>query len=363
MTEASHATDSVVVRELRSVDESAWTEFVNRRDEANLYHTPIWRDVIVEVFGHRPAYLVAMRGTEVRGILPMFVIKFPWLPSAFGTKLISLPYDVGSGGALAVDDTSYQALVRHAIALGRELDVDYLELRCRDERRHLDSLGLVHTAPVLISEMRLDGETSVWAGIAEDHRKAIRKAANRGVTVREATSLADFEEFDRIYLRIFRDFGTPPYGGNYFPALWRMLQPSGAVRLLLAFVGTRCVGGLLLFRWEKHLISKFAACLPDAVASRAYAALYWRAIQLGLELGCTSLNWGSSSRDQVGLLEFKERWGAQTRPAAFYALPIRRGIPPIERYYDSAGWTRRLWRQIPVGATRLGGGILNRWFC
>jgi hypothetical protein len=280
-----------------------------------------------------------------------------------GSKLISLPYDIGSGGALAVDDVAERAMVARSIAIARERRVNYLELRCGTERQALASLGMRRSEPVVISEMNLDGDAIVWARVAEDHRKAIRKAQTRGITVREAVSLADYRAFHQVYLRVFRDFGTPPYGDRYFPALWRRLQPSGAVRLLLAYAGTRCMGGLLLFCWGQNLVSKFAACLPEAVPLRAYAALYWRAIELGLALGCRQLSWGTSSPDQSGLIEFKERWGAQSRPAVVYDLAVRGRVPPIESFYDSTHWTRRLWRRLPLNATRAGGAALNRWFC
>ncbi len=348
-----------IVREMRGADSDSWNDFVARRPEANLYHTLLWREVIEEVFGHEPVYLMAEREGRVCGALPMFLIKAPLL----GSKLISLPYDIGSGGAVADDDGAERAMVEYAVWLARERRVNYLELRYGSERPALQSLGLRHGEPVLISEMTLDGESAVRKRVSEDHLKAVRKAERRGVVVREAGSLADYRMFYQIYLRVFRAFGTPPYGAWYFPVLWRRLQPSGAVRLLLAEAESRCVGGLLLFCWGRNLVSKFAACLPEAVPLRAYSALYWRAIQLGLEQGYQRLSWGSSSRDQSGLIEFKERWGAQTRPAVFYSLPVRGRVPEIERYYSSEGLARQVWRRLPLSVTQWGGPALNQWFC
>jgi hypothetical protein len=347
------------VRELREADAARWTDFVTRHPNANLYHTLEWRDVIKEVFGHQPVYLLAERDTGLCGILPMFLVKAPLL----GSKLISLPYDIGSGGALAVDEDAERAMVERAMAVAREMRINYLELRYGSERRALTTLGLEQSEPVLITEMELDNEPSVWARVKENHRKEIRIAEKRGVVIREAESLADYQAFYEVYLKVFRGFGTPPYGSDYFPTLWRRLKPSGAARLLLACISDRCVGGLLLFCWGKSMVNKFAACLPEAVPLRTYVALYWRAIQLGLGAGYRHLSWGSSSRDQKGLIEFKERWGAETRPAVFYDLPVRRAVPSIERYYSSEGLTRRIWRKFPLSITRTAGGALNRWFC
>jgi FemAB-related protein (PEP-CTERM system-associated) len=348
-----------VVRELGETETEGWTKFVTAHPEANLYHTLVWRDVVREAFGHQPIYLLCEQRGAVCGVLPMFLVKFPLV----GSKLISMPYDIGSGGALAVDEASECALVKQAMALAYELQVNYLELRYASQRPVIESLGLQCSEPVLISDMELDTEAQVWARLEKDHRKAIRQAENRGVTIREANSPEDFYGFYQVYLRVFRDFGTPPYGANYFSTLWQRLHASKMVRLLLAYIDQRCVGGLLLFCWGKNLVSKFAVCLPEAVPLRAYVALYWRAIQLGLELGYRRLSWGTSSRDQSGLIEFKERWGASSRPAVFYNLPMKGNVPRIEKYYDSGGLARRLWRMLPLSTTRVVGGFLNRWFC
>jgi hypothetical protein len=348
-------TSTPVVREISG----DWTQFLGAHPDANLYHTPIWRDTLTEVFGHRSMYLAAEREGKISGILPLYLVKAPLV----GSKLISIPYDIGSGGALALDEASERSLVERAIAIARERKVNYLELRYGQPRDFLESMGFQKSEPVLISEMELGQEEETWLKAEKDHRKAVQKAAKRGIEVREAVTLEDFREFERVQLQVFRDFGTPPYGSNYFPTLWRKLHGPGHVKVLLSYVDGACVGGLVLFGWGTNLVSKFAACLPHAVPLRAYAALYWRAIQLGIALGYKRMSWGTSSRDQTGLIEFKERWGAVTRPAVLYSLPVNGRVPDISKYYDSTGLERRVWRKLPLPLTQLGGGILSRWFC
>jgi len=110
-------------------------------------------------------------------------------------------------------------------------------------------------------------------------------------------------------------------------------------------------------------VSKFAACLPEAVPLRAYAALYGSTIDLALEARVRRLSWGTSATHQTGLIDFKRRWGAVGRPAALYAHPVRKVPPSVERYYDETGLERRLWKKLPVGLTPFAGGLLSRWFC
>jgi hypothetical protein len=289
----------------------------------------------------------------------MFLIKFPMV----GSKLISIPYDAASGGVLTTDQASERFLIEHAATLAQKLQVNYLQLRYGSERMELEELGLQSDYPVIVSEMELNSESTVWSRVAKHHRRAIKTAKKKGVTVREVTGFKEFIDFYNVYLRIFRNFGTPPYGGTYFPTLWRRFSPSGSARLLAAYIENQFIGGMLLFGWGSNLIMKFVACLPEAVPMRAYAALYWRAIQLGLQTGYQRLSWGTSSRDQIGLIKFKERWGAQSHPVGHYSLSIRGRVPPLERYYDSEGITRRMWRFQPLWTTRVLGGLLNRWFC
>jgi FemAB-related protein (PEP-CTERM system-associated) len=350
---------SPVVTPLDGRLEPGWTAFLEAHPGATFYHTLAWRDFLADVFGHTPRYLVAERNGEVAGVLPLFEVSMPLL----GRKLISLPYDMGSGGALTSDDGTERALVSAAVDLARERRVSFLELRHGSDRPALDGLGLRTQAPVFISDMPLDGEANVKARISSDHRKAVRKAESRGVRVRQAESAQDYAAFYDVYLRVFRDFGTPPYSPYYFQSLWRRLHASGGVLLLLAEVEGRSVGGLIMFCWQQTLVSKFAACLPEAVPLRAYAALYSRAIEFGLAGPYRFLSWGTSSPDQTGLIEFKERWGATTRRVALYDLDVTGRAPDVASYYESGGLARKVWRRLPLTLTRWGGSILNRWYC
>jgi FemAB-related protein (PEP-CTERM system-associated) len=348
-----------VVRPLAEDDATAWQAFISSRDDAVFYHTLAWRDFVKTVFGHQPYYLLCEQAGRITGILPLFLVRFPLL----GSKLISLPYDIGAGGPLAVDAQASSQLARHAMTLARQLQAGYLQFRCAATNAALAQLDLDESQPVILSEIVLDNEKDVWSRIEKDHRKAIRKAQNRGVVTREAVSLNDYLGFFDVYLRVFRAFGTPPYGRDYFEHMWHDLAGAGYARLILAEVEGRCIGGLLMFAFGRNLTSKFAAVLPEGVPMRAYPALYWRAMEIGLQENYARLSWGTSSRDQAGLIEFKERWGATSNATAFYDLAINGSPPDIGKYYDSEGLSRQMWKRLPLAITPVLGRWLNRWFC
>ena len=340
-------------------DAERWSSFVAAHPESTVYHTLPWRDVVRSAFGHRSRYALAEQDGIVRGVLPMFDVRAPLL----GSKLISMPYDLGSGGPLAVDAAAETALMTAAIALATGSGARYLELRCNCRRPTIEGFGLRHDAPALISDLVVDDEAATWDRLHGSQRKAVRAAEKRGVTVREGETIDDLMTFYRIYLRVFHAFGTPPYAPRYVAAVWTHLRPAGMLRVLLADVRGKTVAGMLMFSAGGTLTNKLTMALPEAEPVRAVAALYWRSIQLGLKLGHRVLGLGTSSPAQTGLLTFKERWGATHRPAAVYSLALRGRVPSLDRFYDSEAWPRRLWRRLPLALTPHLGGLINRWFC
>lgn len=335
-----------------------WNSYVDSRSDASLYHTLAWRDVVVEAFGHEPLYLAHRTASRVDGILPLFRLSAPLL----GVKLISMPYDIGSS-LLASGAEAERALLARAVELARAQRAAYLELRCRRPLATAEALGFRRSEPVLLSEVELDDPDAAVKRISRRYREYARFAERQGVSIREAESLADYRAFYEVYLRVFRAFATPPYAFRYFTVIHRHLHDRGAARLLLADLGGRIVGGLLLFVHGATVTNKFSVMLPEAERSRAMVALYTAAIRRGFDWGGRRLSLGSSGRSQSGLIAFKERLGAVATPASVYSSPIHGAVPSLERYFDDRGLERRLWRHLPLGVTRVAGGLLNRWFC
>ncbi len=117
--------DESVVRPLTEKDTTEWDRFVAGHEDAVFYHTLAWRDFVQRVFGHQPHYLLCEQGGRISGILPMFLVHFPLL----GSKLISLPYDIGAGGPLVTEPSAGVLLAERAMQLARELRAGYLQFR------------------------------------------------------------------------------------------------------------------------------------------------------------------------------------------------------------------------------------------
>ena len=112
----------VRVRDYAPGDRVHWDAFVYRCPDATFFHRIGWKDVIEECFGHRTHYLLAERGDQIVGVLPLAEVK----SFLFGHALVSLPF-CAYGGVAAVETEAVAALHGAARELGERRGVDHLE--------------------------------------------------------------------------------------------------------------------------------------------------------------------------------------------------------------------------------------------
>lgn len=341
-----------------SAEQEAWQAYARRHPLSNLYHSLTWRDLVRDVFGHRPLFYLARRNGRIVGVLPAYRVHFPVL----GTKVVSLPYEAGSGGALADDIDVERALLAALTEEARALSARHVELRVLSASPALHETGFDVVPSVFHSEVDLSDGEGVWKRVGRDQVGKMRKAARAGVTVREGHTREDFEAYYQVYLTAFHSFGTPPYGPDYYPELHRRLKPVDEVQLFLAEHEGSAVGGYLLFRWGSRAVNKIAAVLPSAVPLGVFPALYGHVLQWCIEQGIDWLSYGTSAPDDQGLVGYKERWGATTHRVLRCTLPLKGTVTALEDYYDPNTLPKRLWRRLPRALTPRLGHLLNRWF-
>src|SRR5499426_1568885 len=89
-----------------------WDSFVRSTPGGSPFHLLAWKQAVESTFGHRPHYLMAVRGGGVEGVLPLFEVR----GLLGGRGLVSVPYAV-YGGICAASDAARAALAEAATAL------------------------------------------------------------------------------------------------------------------------------------------------------------------------------------------------------------------------------------------------------
>ena len=115
---------TVVVAEASEADRADWQRYVFAHPKATFFHRFEWRELLAEQWKHRPHFLIARRGADVVGVLPLALVR----SRLFGTSLVSLPFCV-YGGPIIDDPEVLAAALLHDVI--EDTPVDATELRAR----------------------------------------------------------------------------------------------------------------------------------------------------------------------------------------------------------------------------------------
>jgi FemAB-related protein (PEP-CTERM system-associated) len=326
----------VRVRAYGREDAARWEAFVERCPEAGFFHRIGWREILERGIGHRTHYLVAERGAELAGVLPLAEVK----SLLFGHALVSLPFCAVAGPA-ASDAQAAQALLGAAEALGRRIGVAHLELRNaapREPRWPRQELYARFRKPLLP-----EAEANMRA-IPRKQRAMVRKGMKHAL----ASELdRDVERFFPLYADNMHRHGTPPLHKRYFEMLLSVFGRDAQVLTVVDARG-RALSSVLSFYFRDEVLPYYAGDRLEAREAAANDFKYWELMRRACEGGARVFDFGRSKAG-TGPFDFKRNWGFEPAPLAYeYCLYRRSAIPqnnPLNPKYRAF---IALWRHLPI---------------
>jgi len=332
------ATAPLTVRPYREADRAAWNAFVERCAEASFFHRIEWRDLIEEIFRHRTHYLVAERGGQIAGVLPLAEVK----SLLFGHSLVSLPFAAHCGAA-ADDPSARAALHGAAVEVARERGVEHLELRnpaSREPGWPQQQLYVMFRKSIVA-----DAEANL-AAIPRKQRAMVRKGIQRSL-VSEVDS--GVERFFDLYSGNMHRHGTPPFSRRYFEALRSVFGDKCEVLTVLTPQG-QPLSSVLSFYFRDEVLPYYAGDDERARELAGNDFKYWELMRRAGERGCRTFDYGRSKRD-TGSFSFKKNWGFEPQPLHYEYQLLRRdqvpqNNPSNPRYRSLIGAWRRLPRPL-----------------
>ncbi len=348
---ANAAAGALLVRAARPEDGPARDRFVRAHAQGTFFHLAGWSRAVERVFGHEPLDLVAWRGDELVGLLPLMGCERPFL----GRHLVSMPYAV-YGGPLGTGREVELALVAEASELARSAGAGRMELRCAEDLGlELNPFALyaafVHPLPA----RRAD----VLARMPKRARAEVRKAVERhGLSLSEGRWYVP--DLERLFLSSKQALGSPGLPRAWFEAL---IEEFGADVLVHAVhKEQRVVAATMSFVFRDTLLFYYIGTTPEA--NREYSAtnfLSTRLQELGVERG---LKWFDLGRSRVdsGPYQFKQNQGFEPRVLPYRYLLVRsRSLPSFNPSNPRTGHLRRIWAGLPPWLARSLSGPLMRY--
>lgn len=347
---AARAAAPLVVSE--AVERAEWDAYLARGAGASFYHLYDWKDVNAKALGHRSFYLAARRDGAITGVLPLTLVS----SRLFGRILCSLPF-VNFGGTCADDAETQRALLDAAVAKGRELEVDYLELRSNQ--------ALPGELPVSLRKISMTialnaNPDVLWEGYTSKHRKNVKRAYKDGLEVRKG-GLDLLPVFYQMMEESWRNLGTPLYRRDYFERVLRTFPENSSV--FLCHRKEEPIAVALCGYYNGVVEGLWAGGGLLARQLDANFVLYWEMIRDACLRGCHSFHLGRSTAAS-GAEDFKRRWNAESKQLYWYydrpGQPAEAAVPSLNVDNPKYKLAIATWRRLPLAITRQIGPPLAR---
>jgi CelD/BcsL family acetyltransferase involved in cellulose biosynthesis len=346
-----------MIRTLDPLTDPRWRELVQRDARATAFHTPEWLDALRRTYGFVPVVFTTDGARDdLRSAIPFCTVA-SWLT---GRRLVSLPFS-DHCEPLVEGRARLGEILEHLTAETQRSRWKYIQLRPRGG----DATGARgfrngesnyhHTL-----DLRPDLDT-LFKGIKKDNQAAIRKAERstlRHVVGRDGPFV---RAYFALHVMTRSTQGVPPQPAAWFHNLARCLGDMLDIHLLLQ--GDTPIAGMVTISFRDQLMCKYTASDRARDHTGLGKSLLWQSIRRAKERGATILDWGRCEPEDVGLAEYKERWGAQRSELSYLRFP---GVPadPVPAPRPHAQWVAGAARcvipRLPPSVLAMAGRLAYR---
>lgn len=346
---------NVALLEPGTAADAEWDAYVAGRPDSSIYHLSAWRRIFGDGLGYKSFLLLARDGSgQPRAALPLYRVSTPWRK-----RLVAVPFR-DRGGPLWDDEGALAALLERVRELARQENAILVLKSIKPLPASAEGRGLNRTDHWIHSTLDLQGldRDRLWQRVGTKRRNMVRQAEQQGVEVRRGTAEAGAaERWHALHLRTQKRLGVPPFPERFFSVMFDTL--GARLELLEARANGASCAATLLFLHGTTCIYAYSASTEAGQRLRASDLLMHRALELALERGMHSFDFGSDSPLQENLLFFKRSWGASQAPIPLYAS----GPAGIRDSSDARyGLARAVLHRLPVGVLAAFGARVTRYF-
>lgn len=312
------------VRELRSNDQLAYREFLEKCDDALFTHSWKYQVFIASLIPNtKNQSLVLADETGIRGALPLMIQE------NLGVKVLnSLPFFGSHGGVIVStpeDSTSEAQLWREFARLSERPDVfasTIIESPFNSADSAKDWLEFTHV------DSRIGQVTEFPSKILEDYSREellrfFCKGARNSVTRSFRSPLKlQAEDSPRVIYQLYdihvenmRAIGGTPKPGAFPEAVIESFDYGKDYKLFTAYDNGILVAGLLVFYFKDFVDYFMPATRAEYRVEQPMSGLILLAMEDAITRGAfRRWNWGGTWHSQQGVYDFKRKFGAVDYP-------------------------------------------------
>ena len=290
------------------ITDSRWAEFIVRHPSASVFHTPAWLTALHQTYGFTPlALTTSPPGSKIEDGIPFCRVN----SLLTGKRLVSLPFSDHCQPLSAP-----QELLEALPGICSQHKFKYIELRPLESGLAVSEHFWFH-----ILDLRPSLDDIYRKCHPDCVRRKIRRAEREKLETEEGRSETLLDEFYSLQVLTRRRHGLPPQPRQWFRNVLDALGENSEIRV--ARFNGRAVAAILTLRHNRTAVYKYGCSSAEDNNRGGMQLLFWRHIEDAKRRGMEWMDLGRCDAGDLGLAEFKERWGAERKEIGYYRYPDR----------------------------------------
>lgn len=299
-----------------------WDDFVRSHPHGLIGHLSEWQKVLERSFSHIKGYFLVLAnasGVQIRAGLPLYLVSSPLT----GRRLVSIPFATLSD-PLASSWADMELLLGAARNLATDVKASRIEIRTLASAHLMGNSGYRKVNCFKHHFLTLDEPAEHL--LKRFHYKSVRSTLNRcqrnGLELNMDSNHATLQCFFRFHISTRKRLGLPPQPFRFFERLWQVFSPLGMLKILGASYRGEPIASMILLRFKDRVSWEFIADHPQYRSLNPTHFLLWKAIKLAQAEGYKVFDFGRTSPNNLGLMDFKRRWGTVVTDLPQFWYPV-----------------------------------------
>jgi hypothetical protein len=342
-----------LVHQINPLTDERWPDLVRRHPRAAVFHTREWLQLLSQTYGYQPIAITTSAPGEVLQNGVVFCRIRSWLT---GRRLVSLPFS-DHCDPLIEHPHEVEELMS-GLKAGREWEKSrYIEIRPLNELVGSPA-GFTEAESFCFHMLDLrPGLDDIFRRFHKDCvQRKVRRAEREGLSYEQGRSDSFIRQFYSLLMLSSRRHHVPPQPINWFRNMMACLGENTSVHLVSK--AGQPVASILTLRHKDTLVYKYGGSDLGFSNLGGMQFLFWKAIQGAKDIGLEQMDLGRSDLDNEGLIDFKDRFGADRSTVTYWRYPNR---PPSQAgSLGRSRFAKQIFAGLPDSVLTTAGKLLYR---
>jgi len=340
------------VHEINPLSDSRWEAFIKGRPQGSVFHSTNWLRALQTTYDYDPVVVTtcAADAPLTNGLV------FCRIKSGLtGRRFVSLPFS-DHCEPLVNDSVELDNLLLHT---KQYVDGDkwkYVEIRpVASQPCSQSGFGRSATYSLHRLDLRKRREELFRNFHKDCVQRKIRRAEREKLGYDEGNSEILLQKFYDLLVMTRRRQHLPPQPLSWFRGLIAAFGEQLKIRV--ATKDNLPIASILTLTYKQSMVYKYGCSDARFHKLGGMALLFWNAIQEANDKDFAEFEMGRSDGRNLGLIAFKEHWGAIGTEINYWTYPSTVRVTPSNR---SKNVLRQLVRAVPDSILKVTGGLLYR---